>query len=98
MRTLITNGIVVNADGSRIAPDYEGPRIPQIAIPTTLSAGEFMNNGGATDERVQRKFSYAHPLLTPRVVILDPAATVHTPLWVWLSTGLRAVDHATEGL
>jgi maleylacetate reductase len=90
--------IVVNADGSLTAPEYEGPQIPQIAIPTTLSAGEFMANGGATDERVKRKFSYANPLMIPRVVILDPATTVHTPLWVWLSTGLRAVDHATEGL
>jgi len=90
--------VVVNADGTRIAPEYEGPRIPQIAIPTTLSAGEFMANGGATDERVQRKFSFANPLMIPRVVIFDPAVTVHTPLWVWLSTGIRAVDHATEGL
>lgn len=90
--------IVVRADGSLEAPEYEGPRIPQIAIPTTLSAGEFMANGGATDERLMRKFSYANPLMIPRVVILDPATTLHTPLWVWLSTGLRAVDHATEGL
>src|SRR5262249_39759365 len=42
--------------------------------------------------------SYRHPLLVPRIVILDPAPTVHTPLWVWLSTGIRALDHATEGL
>lgn len=90
--------VVVHADGTRVAPEYEGPRIPQITIPTTLSAGEFTAYGGATDERVQRKFSYMNPLMIPRVVIFDPAATVHTPLWVWLSTGIRAVDHATEGL
>jgi alcohol dehydrogenase class IV len=31
-------------------------------------------------------------------VILDPAITVHTPEWLWLSTGVRAVDHCVEGL
>jgi maleylacetate reductase len=32
------------------------------------------------------------------VVILDPAITVHTPEWLFLSTGIRAVDHAVEDL
>src|SRR5690606_29948920 len=48
--------------------------------------------------RVKVKHSYAHPLLVPRSIIFDPAATVHTPLWVWLSTGVRALDHCVEGL
>jgi maleylacetate reductase len=29
---------------------------------------------------------------------LDPALTLHTPEWLWLSTGIRAVDHAVEDL
>jgi maleylacetate reductase len=49
------------------------------------------------DFRSKAKHSYGHPLLVPRIVILDPAPTVHTPMWVWLSTGIRALDHATEG-
>jgi maleylacetate reductase len=73
-------------------------RIPQIAIPTTLSAGELTTGGGATDERVKRKFSHGDAQSIPRTVIFDPAPTVHTPLWAWLSTGMRAVDHAVEGL
>ncbi len=90
--------VVINADGKDISQPYEGPRMPQIAIPTTLSAGELTTGGGATDERVKRKFSHGNPRMIPRVVIFDPAPTVHTPLWVWLSTGVRAVDHAVEGL
>ena len=90
--------VVVHADGTDATRPFEGPRIPQVAIPTTLSAGELTTGGGATDERVKRKFSHAHPLMIPRTVIFDPAPTVHTPLWVWLSTGVRAIDHATEGL
>ena len=36
--------------------------------------------------------------VTAGAVILDPAPTVHTPMWLWLSTGVRAVDHAVETL
>ena len=90
--------VVIHADGTNATPKFDGPRIPQIAIPTTLSAGELTTGGGATDERVKRKFSHASPRAIPRVVIFDPAPTVHTPLWVWLSSGVRAIDHATEGL
>ena len=34
----------------------------------------------------------------PSAVVLDPAITVHTPEWLWLSTGIRAVDHCVEGI
>lgn len=90
--------IVVDADGTRKAPQYEGPAIAQIAVPTTLSAGEFHAGGGATDERIKVKQSYANPKMVPRVIVFDPAPTVHTPMWVWLSTGVRALDHSVEGL
>ena len=36
--------------------------------------------------------------MMPRTVILDPATTIHTPEWLFLSTGIRAVDHAVEGI
>ena len=90
--------VIVNPDGTRTVPNFAGPTVRQIAIPTTLSAGEFQAQGGCTDNRRKVKHSYRHPLLVPRVTILDPAPTVHTPLSVWLSTGVRAVDHATEGI
>ena len=34
----------------------------------------------------------------PRVIVLDPAATLATPMDLMLSTGLKAVDHAVERL
>jgi alcohol dehydrogenase class IV len=34
--------------------------------------------------------------VTP-VVILDPETTIFTPETLWLSTGIRALDHAVEG-
>jgi maleylacetate reductase len=44
------------------------------------------------------KESYGHPLMMPQAVILDPAVTAHTPEWLFLSTGIRAVDHAVEDI
>lgn len=86
----------VGADGRRVTPVFEGPDVPQIAIPTTLSGGELNLSAGATDTRTMLKELYRHRLLVPRVVILDPAVTLKTPQWLWLSTGIRALDHAVE--
>lgn len=72
------------------------PPIAHIAIPTTLSAGEHSGNFGMTDEAARRKDGAGHPLLVPRVVILDPEITRDTPEWLWASTGIRALDHAVE--
>ena len=74
------------------------PAIRQIAVPTTLSAGEFNKTAGGTDPVRHVKQSYVHPMLVPRAIILDPALTLHTPEWLWLSTGIRAVDHAVEDI
>lgn len=71
---------------------------PHIAIPTTLSAAEYSHIAGYTDESSNTKDRYADPRLTPRVVILDPQLTLETPLWLWSSSGIRALDHAVETL
>lgn len=71
---------------------------PQIAIPTTLSSGEFTPFAGVTDEKTRRKGGVFAFDIAPRVVIHDPVVTKHTPEGLWLSTGMRAVDHALETL
>jgi maleylacetate reductase len=86
------------ADGSTIRPPVKAPGVRFIAIPTTLSAGEFNASAGCTDTARHVKESFAHPLMAARTVVLDPDVTVHTPQWLWLSTGIRAVDHAVEDL
>jgi len=79
-----------------IAP---GPApLRMLAVPTTLSAAEFNAFAGISDTRLGIKESFGHPQAVPRVIILDPAATLHTPLDLMLSTGLKAVDHAVERL
>ncbi len=86
------------ADGKTVRPQVKPPPLRSTAIPTTLSAGEFTAMAGCTDPVAQAKQSYAHPLMMPRAVILDPAVTIHTPEWLFLSTGIRAVDHAVEDI
>ncbi len=69
----------------------------QIAVPTTLSAAEWAERVGVTDEAAGKKAGFVDREAVPHVVILDPEATVHTPERLWLSTGIRALDHAVEG-
>lgn len=86
----------VQPDGTRATPDYAAPEVGQVAIPTTLSGGDFNLSAGCTDPRSMLKEIYRHRCLVPRVIVLDPAVTLRTPQWLWLSTGIRALDHAVE--
>ncbi len=89
---------VKGPDGALGPPPCKAPTVKQITVPTTLSGGEFSAISGVTDERSNVKELIRHPAIMPRTVILDPAVTVHTPEWLWLSTGIRAVDHCVEGI
>jgi len=88
----------VNADGSRRVPRVAPPPCRQIVLSTTLSAAEFSNLGGCTDTVRKVKDAYLGREIGAAAVILDPGVTVHTPEWLWLSTAIRAVDHAVEGI
>ena len=89
---------VISPDGTVHRPAVKAPAIRSIFIPITLSAGEFNHNAGCTDEIRGVKESFSHRDLVARTVILDPVVTTNTPDWLFLSTGIRAVDHATESL
>jgi maleylacetate reductase len=89
---------VKGPDGTMRPPECNPPAIRQIAVPTTLSAGEFSAFSGVTNEATRVKEMFNHPRITPAAVILDPALTLHTPEWLFLSTGIRAVDHCVEGI
>ncbi|HUK07057.1 MAG TPA: iron-containing alcohol dehydrogenase [Stellaceae bacterium] len=89
---------VKRADGVVDAPPMNPPMVRQISVPTTLSGGEFSAIAGVTDERTKVKELLRHPRVIPSAVVLDPAITVYTPEWLWLSTGIRAVDHCVEGV
>jgi alcohol dehydrogenase class IV len=88
--------VSIGPDGKRHVPDIRPSPVRQIVVPTTLSGAEFSNLAGITDERIRQKHSFIGPDVGARAVILDPEVTVHTPEWLWLSTGVRGVDHAVE--
>jgi maleylacetate reductase len=89
---------VKRSDGTLGPPPCNAPTIRQISVPTTLSAGEFSAIAGVTNENRRVKELLLHPNIIPASVILDPAITLHTPEWLFLSTGIRAVDHCVEGI
>lgn len=70
--------------------------VRMIAVSTTLSASDFTPRAGITESSTHTKQAFAHRLFAPRVVILDPAATLDTPEWLLYATGIRSVDHAVE--
>ena len=73
--------------------------VPIISIPTTLSGGEFSDFAGATDDRTGEKRMFTSSQTRgPDLVILDPALATTTPDRIWISTGVRAVDHCVEAL
>ncbi|HET7467510.1 MAG TPA: iron-containing alcohol dehydrogenase [Candidatus Dormibacteraeota bacterium] len=82
----------------RLAEQYgiDDRGLRHIAIPTTLSAAELASGAGYTDAD-GTKAGMRDPRLLPNVVIYDPEVTLDTPMELWLSTGIRALDHAVEG-
>lgn len=100
----LANGIddIAGIDRIRVrkgaSPEMNAPHVRQISVPTTIAGGEFSSIAGVTDRAAQVKQMLRHPLTVPRATILDPAITVHTPEWLFLSTGIRAVDHCVEAI
>jgi alcohol dehydrogenase len=74
------------------------PVLPHVAIPTTLSAAEFSWAAGYSAVDTREKVGPSAPALLPAAVLLDASLTLATPRDLWLSTGIRAVDHAVEGI
>jgi len=81
-----------------VMPPLKAPAVRQVSVPTTIAGGEFSAIAGVTNVRTRVKEMLRHDLVMPRAAILDPAVTVHTPEWLFLSTGIRAVDHCVEGI
>jgi alcohol dehydrogenase len=77
---------------------HPGRLLPHVAIPTTLSAAELSGLAGFTTETEHEKVGLRGEALIPAAVIFDAELSLHTPLQLWLSTGIRAVDHAVETL
>ena len=73
-----------------------GRGLPHIAVPTTLSVAELAAGAGYTDSD-GNKAGIRDTRLLPDAVIYDADLTLATPMTLWLSSGIRALDHAVEG-
>jgi alcohol dehydrogenase class IV len=94
---------------SLLQKETGGEFLKQIAIPTTLSAAEYaVSTDLFVLKLVDKIFQYVAGYkneqgakmgiigehLVPAGIILDAEVTLSTPVWLWLSTGIRALDHA----
>ncbi|KAI0166253.1 putative Fe-containing alcohol dehydrogenase [Xylariaceae sp. FL1272] len=102
----LANSITSESDLETLLPESSTARsqiftsqIPIISIPTSLSGGEYSSFAGATRDSDGRKYVFRRPEIKgPSLVILDPVLAMSTPDGIWLSSGVRAVDHCIETL
>ena len=76
--------------------DVKAPSFVMINVPSTLSAGEFSPYCGGIDPTDGVKKIFILEPLSADIVILDPELAQHTPEWVWMSSGVRSIDHCVE--
>jgi maleylacetate reductase len=77
-----------------------GRYLPIAALPTTLSGSEFSHYFGITETDGPEKFkrSYAVRETVPKVVVIDPILLLDTPRPLLLSSAIKGMDHAVEGM
>ena len=79
-------------------PPIHGDCVPMVAVSTTLSGGECTYFTGVTDDVRHVKDLFSDKKMTAKALFLDPELTLETPDWLWLSSGMRAVDHCIESM
>ncbi len=77
-------------------PVLAAPKLPHVALPTTLSGAEFTSAAGITDPPTGEKRIYIDSKLTPQWVLLDPDLCRSTPPQLWASTGMKVLSDAVE--
>lgn len=91
------DGLLAATD-AKAGRSEHAPPFRTVTIPTTLSGAEFGVIGASVDKVTGIKQIFRAPYFCASTVIYDPKLACATPEWLWLSTGIRALDHAVEGL
>ncbi|GAB3698264.1 iron-containing alcohol dehydrogenase [Corynebacterium nasicanis] len=88
---LIKAALAQVSDAGRRRPSF-------VAVPTTLSGAEFAHFYGVTvtEDGTTRKKSFVRSDVVANEIVLDGEWARHTPDQLWVSTGLKALDHAVE--
>jgi alcohol dehydrogenase class IV len=93
----VTSNSLVGKEPIPDGPKLKPSTLPYMCVTSTLSAGEFNSTGGATHDVTKHKQLFQDPAKKGhQVIMMDPKLTLTAPERVWLSTGLRAVDHCVE--
>ncbi|MBZ0307084.1 MAG: iron-containing alcohol dehydrogenase [Anaerolineae bacterium] len=75
----------------------QNPPLPMIAIPTTAGTGsEVTRNAVLASEEHRVKVSLRHPLMLPKVALVDPQLTYSLPPHLTASTGMDALTQVIE--
>lgn len=90
--------LATRADKTRASRPGSAGGVRHICVPTTLSGAEFTWFAGGRNPRTMLKEAFAAPDLLPRTLVLDAQLATRTPQSLWLSSGVRAIDHAVEAL
>jgi alcohol dehydrogenase class IV len=78
------------------ADGLKDPTTKLILVPTSLSASEWNNNSSATNPHTRKKQHFASEYAAPDLILCDPEVASTSPRELWLSSGMRAVDHCVE--
>ncbi len=104
MATLLAEGgdihdyeIIFEPPNRITVPPTPSPKLPILAVPTTMGCAEFSRGGGGiTDHQLGRKLILAGEGVAPHTVILDGQALATTPLRILVSTAIGQLRIAIE--
>ena len=89
-------GVRFTPPDKKEVPSMPAPKLPHIAIPTTLSGGEYSYSAGINEGG--KKYIVADPKLAPRTVLLDPEAAATAPGRLLAASGMNALAHCVEAV
>lgn len=89
-------GVRFTPPNKKEVPLMPAPKMPHIAIPTTLSGGEYSYSAGISEGG--KKYIVADPKLAPRTVLLDPEAAATAPGRLLAASGMNALAHCVEAV
>lgn len=82
-----------------VTPDekIKAPAAKLICVPTSLSASEWNWYSSCTNKK-GKKQHYGHPDAAPDLILLDTTVAKTSPQSLWISSGIRAIDHCVEAI
>lgn len=90
--------IINQAHGINSADRFQKPSVKLILVPTTLSAGEWNYAASCTNSHGKKQHYSLKDGGAANLILVDPWLAMTSPERLWLSSGVRAIDHCVETL